>query len=274
MIFSGLPFLAVIVNESRAKDSAKSFDIYARNWIPPNLQQEVSLLWNEYSDKVYCYDDIVLSVRNRYFLNMFNKHIEENTDCILMPCGLVSYPMTVNKNAKFIEIDFPELVEYKSKIINLNEEKNIFRKCNRTFIGFDICNKSKRKIFLTQLDPERKKIFLLEGLSYYLTYNDWWSIIYDIIRVTKKGDVIAFDFWLINEKNKNIYRKLKAFCNNYLKNRIEKFMFLDAEDILGKMPQSNIEIISVKEAEVSILKSSYLKKKCILNDTYVTMLRT
>lgn len=271
MLFKSPSLLAVLVNESRAKDTGRSLDIYARSWIPPSRQNDVSLLWNDYSNNVYKYDDTVLSVRNRYFINLFNKYCENDTVCILMPCGLVSYPMLINKSVKFIEVDLPDLIDYKNKIIKSNEERENFPKCIRELVSLDICDNNSRNEFLTTLEKHNKKIFLLEGFSYYLDDNKWWSIIKDILSVSKEGDVIAFDFWSIEEKDKKIYGKFKQFCNRYLTHKLDEFLFLEENDIRTKLQNKIVEIISVVDAEYRMLNSFTLKKQRVLKDTYVVL---
>ncbi|MBI1921270.1 MAG: class I SAM-dependent methyltransferase [Geobacter sp.] len=261
--------LAFLVNESRAKNAEKSGDIYARSWVPPKLQYAISAAWNEFSKEVYNKDDTVLSIRNRIILETLKLTVNSDTQCIIMPCGMVSYPMLLNVEAEYLEVDVAELIAYKRHLVEDYEKRGEFPRRSRVFLAADICNEAERKGVLARTEHSCKKVFILEGISYYLDIENWWSVIKDVIEVCSKGDVIVFDYWPYEERFNEVYEKFRHFCNNHMMCQIERFLFLTKEEIIAKLYSCTVKFESVVDAQKRVLHTRVLKKDGILCDTCV-----
>ena len=268
MLFSNPPLLALLVNESRARDAKRSGDIYARNWIEPQYQDSISKLWMEFSQQVYSQDDIVLSVRTRIIQNILNKKVDENTSVIILPCGFVSYAFMSNKEAEYIELDLEDLIQYKSKMYNKLQTTNILPKRNIKYISIDLAKKEKRKSIFSKLTLRENRIFILEGISYYLKSEDWWNLLLEIKKLCRKGDIIIFDYWNNEEKDLDVYERFRLFCNQYMMSQIENFLFMNKKEIINFFKNDKVKIESVFFSEYKFTKQKELRQNNILNDTF------
>jgi len=268
VLFSNPPLLALLVNESRSKDITISKDIYSRSWIEPQYQNSITKLWTEYSHLVYPQDFIVLSIRTRIVQEILDEHTRKNTSVIILPCGFVSYAFMSHEEARYIELDLKDLIQYKSKIYEKLKQKKVFPKRNIEYIPIDLSIKKDRKIILSKLVSNEKQIFILEGISYYLTKKDWWNLLLEIKSLCKKDDLIIFDYWSYEEKLLDVYERFRIFCNNNMITQINSFLFLKKQDIVDIFPREDVKFESVLSAEYRFTKQQLLQKNNILNDTF------
>ena len=106
---------AYLVAESRARAVAISRDVYAAHWIPDRLRESVRRLWEEFAANVYPHDDVVLGVRNRFFLDRLSVFAADGpTIFVNVAAGFTSYPFLIEHAIRTIEIDLPVVVDVKS----------------------------------------------------------------------------------------------------------------------------------------------------------------
>jgi hypothetical protein len=111
---------AFLVNESRARRSDLSGDYYAHHWVDPERRERVRKLWNDFSSCVYPFDDIVLSIRNRFFLERIQAFVSNHADSALvnLGAGFTSYPFLLDRSIRVLEVDFPHVTTYKQSRID------------------------------------------------------------------------------------------------------------------------------------------------------------
>lgn len=269
---------AFLVNESRAKNTALSGDVYAPDWILPDDYNQVADLWIEYIATVYAQDDIVISVRNRHFLGLINQHTTVDTHCILLASGLLSYPLLIQAPIRFTEVDMPNMIDYKKKRLNTIIKDHQLTMPQIDFIGMDLTDTSKRASLMATIaaDKNSKKIFIVEGLSYYLTATSWWTLIDEIQQICQSGDIIAFDYWPQpkTDEHQAIYERYRQFYNQYQDTPLTQFFFQRKADIHAHFENAEVVIESVIDAEQRVLGSHQLQNQVLLNDTYVTAILT
>lgn len=142
---------AFLVSESRARRVELSKDIYAYLW----TSEETKNLWDEFSKKVYPFDDIELGIRNRFFLENLKNYIDSNSKPLFVNigAGFTSYPFLVKKSCTCIEIDFKHIISYKSKKIAEWIHEGILPKRKIMFLKADICNSKDVKQLKKTLSP-------------------------------------------------------------------------------------------------------------------------
>lgn len=274
-LFAGtLSMPAALVNESRARRVDLSGDRFARAWIPTRQRGAVSELWNEYASKVYPDDDIVLSVRNRFFLNLIEEHGKQNTDCIIVPSGLTSYPYLTGARCAFFELDLSDLINYKRRraALLLNKKSLPNRMVSRHSI--DLLLPCSLSSYIFKLSARRKRLIIMEGISYYIRSDIWWSILYSVKSALSKGDVIAFDYWPKRESQKPIYDRYLEFCKINGGYTEKGFNFIDEKEIGQFGNEETVSRVSVSEYETKAFNTKYLKGRPILKDTMAVFCRT
>jgi hypothetical protein len=74
---------AFLVNESRARNVGLSHDRYARLWVSDATRK----LWEDFAREVYPFDDIELSLRNRFFLERLEAELRKDRTTVFVNFG-------------------------------------------------------------------------------------------------------------------------------------------------------------------------------------------
>ena len=106
---------AFLVNESRSRRVDISKDIYSLLWVTDSTRE----LWKDFCKKVYPFDDVELSLRNRFFLDRLNSflHSKSNPVFVNIGAGFTSYPFLIKSPCICIEVDFKHVITYKQRKI-------------------------------------------------------------------------------------------------------------------------------------------------------------
>lgn len=230
---SGLPSLAFLVNESRSRVPHLSRDYVARYWVPPQFLKSVAEHWDKYSIDVYPDDDKVVGIRNHFFLEQIRYGCQSPSTLINVGAGLTSYPYSLPSSNQFIEIDLPPLITFKAGRRAKLEEANELPIVKVTEIAADVTSMPPKWLesAVEKVLPENKKIFLLEGLSYYLSPHDWNRLISELRDSTKPNDLLMFDYWDITDGENKILGRFKLFCQKEFGIDVGAFNLLSQSDI-------------------------------------------
>jgi O-methyltransferase involved in polyketide biosynthesis len=270
LLSRNLSLTAALVNESRARRIAMSQDKYAREWIPVEMRKPLADLWDTFSKEVYRFDDIALSIRNRFFLQLMNDAASCGSTIVVAPCGLTSYPFLVQSATQFIEIDLPPVIRYKNK-------RNEWLDTQVTLPRRDVCrfemDLRSPKRFANLISRRRRDsnlLVLLEGISYYLSSDQWHSLLKSTLGILQPGDIFSFDYWAESDRNLSAYANYEKFCFKYVGAFTHGFNFLASCDIGMLSQQCEVACTSAVEEECRILGSSVLAshKNEIVIDRY------
>lgn len=134
-----------------------------------------------------------------------------------------------NKDLKVFEIDKDQMIN--DKISRLNKCNIDYS--NVTFIRDDLTNENWiNSLLKSSYDKTQKTFCSLLGISYYLTYKEFESLICKISSVIKKGSEIVFDYPTYNETEKEkINQHLASEANEQMKS---KYNIKDLEKICEK----------------------------------------
>lgn len=265
--------LAFLVNESRSRRPDLSGDPYSSAWVRPQLRSKVSQLWHEYETVVYPYDDIVLSVRNQYFLSAIDSEVGDDVVVVVAPCGFTSYPYLARGSKAFIECDLKEVIDYKqlraSSLIGGGELPEADVKYE--VVDFRISDSIGR--IINGLSPLCRWVFVLEGISYYLSPTEWASICSEICARARPGDSLHFDYWSERDGRNDVYSRFLKFCRRHAGCSIESFTFLSEREIGSTFKGHRVILSDVIQEEVIQCGTTILsRKRDILRDRYVAIL--
>jgi O-methyltransferase involved in polyketide biosynthesis len=264
---------AFLVNESRSRRVDISKDIYSSLWI----NESTNKLWNDFNTEVYTYDDIQLSLRNRFFLEQLKLFINESAHPIFVNigAGFTSYPFLVSKDCKFIEVDLSNIINYKQKKIKRFIENGELPERVITFLSTDICKKidlMKLKESLISLLECNPSFVLLEGITYFLNkrhLNQLFNIFSDIQTL---NSVLAFDFWKLGDADHPVLKRLMKFFSDRFGFDIKQYNLMDLDFIQNIKGYEVIESTDIQELEKIYTKDNFLSdKNKILPEHYVIL---
>ena len=195
--------------------------------------------------KVKYYADTV-SVRTAYFDKVLEKalEIDKIKQIIILAVGGDCRPYRMNfpNDCKIFELDLPDVIEYRNKIL-----KDLGAKCSCELItlGSDITNGD---IWMKQLkergfNDEKKSLFLLEGLLMYLKNEEIEALLKNISLLCASGSILAGDVLsdesLKSEKAKMFHETWSVWGSpmvsscSYPEKLIEKFVFDCKVNVFG-----------------------------------------
>lgn len=159
---------AFVTSAFRAFDENLSQDIFAKLWQNPKTEQWIAA----YLNKVSSEETFTHCLRNRYFLDKI-KYLVENQEVevlINFGSGFSMYPFLLNDKLINIEIDKPEIVDYKKGKIKKWQKENILPKRNIHFIGVDFSESYKEDLLskINSITDNKSSFILVEGVLFFL----------------------------------------------------------------------------------------------------------
>lgn len=275
LLYGTLALTAALVNESRARRIDLSNDPYAREWIPADLRTGVADLWDKFYNQVYQFDDIVLSIRNRFFSGLVEEASRNGSSVIVAPCGLTSYPYLTATRTRFLEIDLPAVIRYKTeRALSLNKDIGLPQRdvCR---IELDLRAVDRFAEAIKRFKRETRVLIIVEGFSYYLEHAEWRNLVKHVLEVLQPGDRFAFDYWSESDECSPAYARYKDFCAQYAGFRAQTFNFLKHEffALLRNCEVTHTSVIDM-EKELPWMSILASHKAEIIIDRYCVATRT
>lgn len=188
-----------------------------------------SKLWNNSKTKVWV-DDYLSEVsseevhthcvRNRFFLDQIkslyqNKEIET---VINFGAGFSMYPFLLDDKLQHIEIDKPDIIQYKKSQIEKWMQLEKLPKRKICFLGVDFSTNYKEELFekLKSLVQKKSTFILLEGVIFFLNLKETDDLFDFFKSIQSKGDYIGSVSYQNNVKDSIAFEKLLLFFNKKL----------------------------------------------------------
>lgn len=129
--------------------------------------------------------------------------LRERVDAVVnLGAGLDARPyrMDVPEHLRWIEADYPKIIEYKENVLKTEKPK-----CSLTRISIDLADTQIRQTFLREVVPDAKSVLILtEGVVPYLNPAQVAALAQDLFSQRR------FHYWLAEYLRKDIYRYLQA----------------------------------------------------------------
>ena len=158
---------AFVTSAFRAFDENLSQDIFAKLWQNPKTEQWIAA----YLNKVSSEETYTHCLRNRYFLDKIKDLVQNQEIEVLINfgSGFSMYPFLLNENLINIEIDKPEIVDYKKDKIKKWQKENILPKRNIHFIGVDFSENYKKDLLskINSITANKSSFILVEGVLFF-----------------------------------------------------------------------------------------------------------
>jgi O-methyltransferase involved in polyketide biosynthesis len=267
---------AFVVNYSRAKMVHISQDRYAHLWVTP----EAISLWNEVARDVYPNDDLNMSLRNRFYLEHIKKFVAANQDGVIISiaAGFDNYPFLLETDYRFIEVDLPNIIDYKrAKVLQWMKE-DILPKRNVDFVSIDLTKYDQRiklKEGLQGAIAQKPSLAMMEGLTYYLP-REVLSDIFDLLaEVQPTGSLVVFDYWKPDALQYPVMQRLAKYLNHRFGessaewhlfdecfiNEIKGYTAMESSDIAGlELKYSDTRLFQGRDDKIPVHFSVLIKR--------------
>ncbi|WP_411767113.1 class I SAM-dependent methyltransferase [Winogradskyella sp. A3E31] len=168
-----------------------SQDIYAKLW----RNDKAELLLKDYTKHVSTEEIETHCIRNRYFLESLRLLIEKNQieTLINFGAGFSMYPYLLDGHITHIEIDKPEVVDYKSSVTKEWIKEGVLPHRNIDYIGVDFSTDYQNSVLnkIQNIQKDTSCFILIEGVLFFLNRKETESIFDFFDTIQSQGDFIG-----------------------------------------------------------------------------------
>lgn len=207
---------AFVTSALRSLDEDLSQDHFAKLWQNAKTKQWVE----DYLSQVSSEEIYTHCLRNRYFLDRLKDllHNEEIEVLINFGSGFSMYPFLLNEKLLHIEIDKPEIVDYKKVALKGWQQEKLLPKRNIHFIGVDFGENYKEELVskIHSITANKPSFILLEGVLFFLDREETDKLFNFFNTIQKSGDYIGSASFQDTVKETLAYKNLLSFVHQKL----------------------------------------------------------
>lgn len=260
---------AFVTSTFRSFNEHLSRDHFAKLWRNSKTEK-----WIEgYLEQVSSEEPNTHCLRNRYFLDTIKKLVNEHAIEVLINfgCGFSMYPFLLDEKMIHIEIDKPEIIDFKKLKIKKWQENDILPKRNIHFIGVDFSEDYKQDLLIkiTFIKNNQACFILIEGVLFFLDRQETDNLFNFFDTIQNKGDFIGSASFQETVKETIAFQKLVRFFNK----KVSKVTGSDYQTIEDAYYQSKEAYKLIDHQDYFSLSKKYentiqLKKEHILNENF------
>jgi len=265
---------AFVTSIFRSIDEELSNDIYAKLWYNDRSKK----LSEIYLNKVSTEEVSTHCLRNRYFLDKIKTLIKDNNIEVLINfgCGFSMYPFLLNKKLINIEIDKPEIVNYKKNKIEFWQNKKILPKRNIHFLGVDFSTNYTQNLLSTinTIVEKKSSFILIEGVLFFLNREQTNKLFTFFEIIQNKGSYIGSVSFQSSVKNTLAFNNLLSFMKEKMPELNEDNYQVIEDDYYNQRPFYKL----IDHQDYFSLSRKYnhqikLKQNMILNEHFYILKR-
>jgi len=204
---------AFVTSTFRSFDEDLSQDNFAKLWQNSKTEQWI----REYLDQVSSEETYTHCLRNRYFLDKIKDLVQNQEIEVLINfgSGFSMYPFLLNDKLINIEIDKPEIVDYKKDKIKNWQKENILPKRNIHFIGVDFSENYQSDLLskINSITANKPSFILVEGVLFFLDREETNNLFNFFNLIQKSGDYIGSASFQETIKETTAFKNLLGFFN-------------------------------------------------------------
>ncbi len=197
----------------RSYNEALSKDSYAKLW--KNEKREA--LTKAYLNEISTEETNAHCLRNRYFLETIKTRIKNNEIDVLINfgSGFSMYPFLITPSLINIEIDKPQIVNYKKKKIAQWQKEQLLPKREVHFIGVDFSKAYEQELYtkILSITKNKSSLILIEGVLFFLKMNECNKLFNFFRKIQKTGDFIGSVSFNDAVKETTAFQKLLTYIN-------------------------------------------------------------
>ena len=263
---------AFFTSSFRAFNEALSGDKYAKLWLNPKTDAWIQ----EYLTEVSSEETDTHCLRNRFFLETIkdlaaSKQIEV---LINFGSGFSMYPFLLDESLIHIEIDKPEIVNYKaSKIEEWQNEKKLPKR-DLHFVGVDFSEDYKTKLLeqIQQIKGDKPCFILIEGVLFFLDKAETDGLFSFFNLIQTDGDYVGSASFQDDLKSSTAFKRLLRFLNKKVSKTSESDYLTLQDSYYKSLPNYNL----IDHQDYFSLSKTYnntihLKPDLILNEHFYVL---
>ena len=267
---------ASLVNESRHRRQDISHDRFAELWVQPSTAEQ----WAEMARQVYPYDDIELSLRNRFFFERLSYFVRKGhvRRFVNVGAGFTSYPFLLAKPLRSAEIDLPHVIEHKQAQVRRWQNGGRLPARRVEFIPADVTSRAGIEAITHALRPflgQQRSFVLIEGLSYYLAPYSRNRLFRTLAQLQFTGSILALDFWTDAMLQHPVTRRWRRYLARKGWHREEAYHGLSIARLAGMKGYELVELTDVQTLESLYTGEDRLADaRRILPEKYAVLVKT
>ncbi|PKA99481.1 leucine carboxyl methyltransferase [Flavobacteriaceae bacterium MAR_2009_75] len=204
---------AFMTSTFRSMDESLSQDNFAKLW-----QNSKTGKWvDKYLDQVSSEETYTHCLRNRYFLEVIRNLVQRQEIQVLINfgSGFSMYPFLLNESLIHIEIDKPEIVDFKKDKIQNWQKENILPKRNIHFIGVDFSKNYEEELLskINAIKVNMSSFILVEGVLFFLNRKETDNLFTFFNAIQQNGDYIGSASFQETIKETQPFKNLLSFMN-------------------------------------------------------------
>lgn len=260
---------AFVTSTFRSMNENLSQDFFSKLW-----RNEKTEIWiKEYLKEVSSEETFTHCLRNRYFLDKIREVIKTNNIEVVINfgCGLSMYPFLLDEKLINIEIDKPEIIEYKKSKVDMWQTAGALPKRNIHFIGVDFSKDYKQKLLtkINSLKNNKPCFILIEGVLFFLNKEETNKLFDFFNLIQNQGDLIGSASFQESLKETLAFKKLLIFFGG----NVSKTSESDYQTIQDEYYRKRKEYKLIDHQDYFSLSKKYghkieLKKNLILNENF------
>ncbi|WP_459210362.1 class I SAM-dependent methyltransferase [Aquimarina rhabdastrellae] len=204
---------AFVTSSFRAFDEKLSQDTFSKLWHNSKTEKWIE----EYLSQVSSEETYTHCLRNRYFLEAIKELVAQEKIEVLINfgSGFSMYPFLLNENLLHIEIDKPEIVEYKKKKLEQWQKNKELPKRDIRFIGVDFSTNYKDTLLqeITSIVTSKPSFILIEGVLFFLDKEETDRLFNFFDLIQHKGDYVGSASFPDTLKETVAFKNLISFFN-------------------------------------------------------------
>ena len=215
----------------RALDVKMSRDRFAHLW----LSGRTRAIAADFRKALREYEGAELALRHRFFLSALKqfRRREHSAKFINLGAGFTSYPHLVAP-IDSLEVDLPGVIRLKASRIAAWEISGILPRRLVKRSAIDITSRAgfqQLHAILQSFIGAARSFVLLEGVSYYLSREEFSRLLACIRAVQRPGSILAFDFWSGKVSRSRLFSRLQVFFSEHFNCGPADYTFYRLSDI-------------------------------------------
>ena len=263
---------AFFTSSFRAFNEALSGDKYAKLW----LNSKTSTWIQEYLTEVSSEETFTHCLRNRFFLDTIKDLVAyKNTEVLInFGSGFSMYPFLLDESLIHIEIDKPEIVNFKASKIEEWQNEKTLPKRELHFIGVDFSEDYKIKLMdkIQQIKGDKPCFILIEGVLFFLDKAETDGLFSFFNLLQKDGDYVGSASFQDDLKSSTAFKKLLRFLNMKVSKTSESDYLTLQDSYYKSLPEYNLidhqDYFSLSKAYNNTIN---LKPDLILNEHFYVL---
>lgn len=207
---------AFMIAYYRAQNEEASRDPYAHLWIRDGVETWAT----QFEKRVSHHEGILHCMRNRYFYDTLNASlgVGEPALCLNLGAGFSMYPYTLPEKVVNLEIDFPEIMQFKNHRTAQFEDENRLPKRRVRRIAANMVAAEGQQAIRKEISevPKRRKIILIEGVLFFLKKQEI-AMVLDFCRsLMQPGDLLLCNSYTDGVRDTEVFQRLTAYFETEL----------------------------------------------------------